>query len=386
MGVLPEPTPEAYHSRQERLRRYINLQLITAGMPPVPLDNASPTSVDAEELLGAFRERLSLLNDPRCPTDRRIESFLHEHFADLPGEAELRLPERTLTLDRHGLARELSLPVDGDSFQNELIHSYRVLNGVLHNPLNDRRTTSGTFHVCEGGLPIPDDKKATPKEAFAGLFRRAFEALREMLALPYTANRPQPVATFVSLLLRPLVCPAVEGCTPEKRLEIRFFAPGGLVSNLDFVESIFGNAGDPFLPENDAGLDVEHWTGHTGAVILAPHLIRATKRELGLPHVSEATDRQRRDGMCWENEAECYNDGRAFKLTCRTTAGVIVTLIADNYFGYCKKEVKTQISYAANLYGNVEEEHAGGATVFPSYNLGEEFHADVRVRQRPHLG
>lgn len=175
LGVLPEPTPEAYHSRQERLRRYINLQLITAGMPPVPLDNASPTSVDAEELLGAFRERLSLLNDPRCPTDRRIESFLHEHFADLPGEAELRLPERTLTLDRHGLARELSLPVDGDSFQNELIHSYRVLNGVLHNPLNDRRTTSGTFHVCEGGLPIPDDKKATPKEAFAGLFRRAFE-------------------------------------------------------------------------------------------------------------------------------------------------------------------------------------------------------------------
>ena len=29
-------------------------------------------------------------------------------------------------------------------------------------------------------------------------------------------------------------------------MEIRF-APGNLVSNLDFVESIFGNAGDPFL-------------------------------------------------------------------------------------------------------------------------------------------
>ena len=35
-------------------------------------------------------------------------------------------------------------------------------------------------------------------------------------------------------------------------MEIRFFAPGNLVSNLDFVESIFGNAGDPYLPENDA--------------------------------------------------------------------------------------------------------------------------------------
>ena len=72
-------------------------------------------------------------------------------------------------------------------------------------------------------------------------------------------------------------------------MEVRFFAPGGLVSNLDFVESIFGNAGDPYLPENDAGLDVEHWTGHTGCVILAPHLTQLTKKELGLPHWDDAT-------------------------------------------------------------------------------------------------
>jgi phosphoenolpyruvate carboxykinase (diphosphate) len=50
-------------------------------------------------------------------------------------------------------------------------------------------------------------------------------------------------------------------------MEIHFFAPGDLVSNLDFIESIFGNAADPYLPENDAGLDVEHWTGRTGCVI-----------------------------------------------------------------------------------------------------------------------
>ncbi|MCU0227507.1 MAG: hypothetical protein MUF01_07690 [Bryobacterales bacterium] len=51
----------------------------------------------------------------------------------------------------------------------------------------------------------------------------------------------------------------------------------------------------------------------------------------------------------------------------------MVTVIADNYFGYCKKEVKTQISYASNLFGNCEEEHAGGALAFPSYVLGYEF-------------
>lgn len=35
--------------------------------------------------------------------------------------------------------------------------------------------------------------------------------------------------------------------------------------------------------------------------------------------------------------------------------------------------MKTQISYAANLIGNVEEEHAGGTMAFPSYSLGDEF-------------
>ncbi|MEQ1840228.1 MAG: hypothetical protein ABL994_07465, partial [Verrucomicrobiales bacterium] len=62
----------------------------------------------------------------------------------------------------------------------------------------------------------------------------------------------------------------------------------------------------------------------------------------------------------------------------------VVTLIADNYFGYCKKEVKTQISYATNLYGNVEEEHAGGALVFPSFDLGEYFHLSTYRKEVDH--
>ena len=74
---------------------------------------------------------------------------------------------------------------------------------------------------------------------------------------------------MVSLMLRPLVCPAVPGVNPERRLEVRFFVPGGCISNIDFVESIFGNAGDPTLPENNAALD-NHWTGTSGCVILAP--------------------------------------------------------------------------------------------------------------------
>ena len=152
-------------------------------------------------------------------------------------------------------------------------------------------------------------------------------------------------------------------------METRFFAPGSLVSNLDFVESIFGNAGDPLTAANDAALDVKSWSGHTGCVILAPHLVHLRKKDLGLPHWDDATDRQRTDSMCWKDASECYNDGSAFKLSCRDASGVMVTLIADNYYGYCKKEVKTQISFATNLMGNTEEEHAGGALAFASYSL-----------------
>src|SRR5688500_11796417 len=84
--------------------------------------------------------------------------------------------------------------------------------------------------------------------------------------------------------------------------------------------------------------------------------------------------------MYWSKPDEKYNNCHAFKLTCRGAAGVMVTLIADNYFGYCKKEVKTQIGYSANLFGLAEEEHAGGALAFPTFNLGDRFTLDqVRV-------
>ena len=220
------------------------------------------------------------------------------------------------------------------------------------------------FHIAEGGLPIPADKIAVPREVFAKLLDSAFHPHEDALTLPFTSDQPEQCRLFVSLLLRPLVCPAT-ATEPAKSLEIRFLVPASLVSNLDFVESIFGNAGDPYLPENDAALDVLHWTGHSGCVILAPHLSEWRKKDLGLPHFDEATPRQRRDGMCWSDENELYNNGNAFKITCRDASGVIVTLISDNYYGYCKKEVKTQIGFAANLYGLAEEEHAGGALALP---------------------
>ncbi|MDB6026687.1 MAG: hypothetical protein JWM68_2910 [Verrucomicrobiales bacterium] len=350
---------------------YLNLKLAALGLPTAQIRGNSPLDRISSALLAHYREAQRLLAEYLCPADQRIQSFLDSYFSETG--VNVRLPSRTLILDRYGLARALSIPADGDKFTSDIITSYRVKQGVLHNPKNDRRTTQGVFHIAEGGAPIPADKLAVPKKVAANLLVLALDPPRELMRLPFTSSQPEEAEAIVSLLLRPAVCPAVPGFIAEKSLEIRFFSPGNLVSNLDFVESIFGNAGDPFLPENDAGLDVEHWVGHTGCVILAPHLTKARKQSLGLPHWDQATERQRRDGMCWKSADELYNNGSAFKMTCRDARGVIVTVIADNYFGYCKKEVKTQISYSANLFGFAEEEHAGGARVFRSYDLGDEF-------------
>jgi len=356
----------------EQIRHAINLRLSLLGCPQADDGDAAWMELTAP-IFARYREVTRRLADRHCPVDERIQKFLDSYLASVgpaPG-----LPARTFVLDQLGLARQMSLPADGDEFTSPLVKSYRLRNGVLHNPANDRRTTQGVFHIAEGGLPIPDDKLAVPKPVFARLLDLALRPSRELLRLPYTVGRLQEAEAMVSLLIRPLVVPAVPGHNSTKRMEMRFFAPGSLVSNLDFIETIFGNAGDPYLPENDAALDIDGWSGHTGCVILAPHLVTVPKHIAGLPPWELATPRERRDGMCWKSETELYNNGSAFKLCARDARGVMVTILADNYYGYCKKEVKTQISFAANLYGSAEEEHSGGALVFPSYDLGDDFSA-----------
>ncbi len=376
----PQSVAAALGGADEKLLDYINFKLASIGCPI----REDPTGHRFNEMVAAFlthhRNVQHKVGEALCPADQRIQTFLDAYFEG--SGAGVTIPPESFVLDQEGIGRILSLPPDRDEFHSDIVHSYRVKQGVLHNPKADRRTTQGSFHIAEGGLPIPDDKIAVPRGVALQLLQHAMNPPDDLLALPFTSTQRDQARCWVSLLLRPVVCPRVDGFTPEKSMEIRFFAPGTLVGNLDFVESIFGNAGDPLLMENDAALDVEHWTGHTGCVILAPHLIRVTKKALGLPHWDQATERQRRDGVCWRGENECYNGGNAFKLTCRNVSGVMVTVIADNYFGYCKKEVKTQISFAANLSGLYEEEHAGGTLIHPSYDLGEEFSGDLHVKMR----
>ncbi len=358
--------------------KYLNLKLAAKGLPIYEKADVSTLEISTG-LIETIREKDRLLHDYLCPADARIQKFLDTYFEELPEDERPKLPKSTLTVDRHGMARELSIAPDQNSFIAENIKSYRVKQGVVHNPKNDRRTTKGVFHVVEGGLPIPFDKKEVPKIAFARMMKAALCPPEDQLELPYTSSQEKKAKTFVSLLLRPMVAPEVPGYIAKTSMEVRYFTPGNYISNIDFVESIFGNAGDPYLPVNDSGLDTEHWSGHSGCIILVPHILGMSKKELGLPHYDDATERQRKDGMCYKSEDEKYNDASPFKITCRDESGVIVTMIADNYFGYSKKEVKTQIGYASNLFGMTEEEHAGGAYAVPRRNLGRKFTPDSTV-------
>jgi phosphoenolpyruvate carboxykinase (diphosphate) len=322
MATAQQATPE--------LARYLDLKLAALGQPtartaadPLLLETVGP-------LLRSHHQKDLMLGQYLCPADMRIQSFLDSYLRDVCPAGAPHLPGDTFILDRPGLARLMSLPPGEDTFSSPYLRSYRIRQGVLHNPSSDRRTTQGVFHIAEGGLGIPADKQGVPKQTFAALLAAALQPPADVMALPFTAGQPEQARLFVSLLLRPLVCPAT-GTDPEKTMEIRFFAPGSLVSNLDFVESIFGSAGDPHLPENDAALDPAHWTGHSGCVIVAPHIVGLPKAALGLPREADATARQKRDGMCWSDPNEPYNGGNAFKICCRDRRGVMVTIIAENY-------------------------------------------------------
>ncbi len=374
-----------------KMLQYINFKLAAMGMPYFYNLEKNHMAADEEQgeistrnfidiasnLIQNYNEKTRLLPDYLCAADRRINGFLKRYFYGI-GEEIVNIPTGTFVLDRAGLARHMSLPPDRNEYINNYISSYRIKQGVLHNPKHDRRTTIGTFHIVADGLPVPADKKEVPRIAFARLLKEAVNPPEELLTLPFTASQKEQAKLFTSVLMKPPVSPEVPGIISEKRMEIRFFAPSSLISNIDFVESIFGNAGDPGLIENDSALDVDGWSGHTGCIILAPNILSCTKKGLGLPHYDDATARERKDGMCWKDDIELYNDGQPFKISCRNSDGVVVTILADNYFGYTKKEVKTQISYSANLLGLSEEEHAGGALVFPRRNLGENYFPTVK--------
>jgi len=94
----------------------------------------------ADSLLKNYSAQRQLLAEYRCPADQRIQNFLNGYLKRNGVDVEIKLPGETFNLNETGIARELSLPYDSNIYKSELVESYRLLQGVLHNPKNDRRS------------------------------------------------------------------------------------------------------------------------------------------------------------------------------------------------------------------------------------------------------
>ncbi|HLP78160.1 MAG TPA: hypothetical protein VK327_14730, partial [Candidatus Paceibacterota bacterium] len=173
--------PHTNSADAARLAEYINVKLSLLGFAPVTRGGNGGLNEILSSLVAQYREKERLLSNHLCPADHRIQTFLYDYLQEVHAP---KLPLRTLVLDQPGMARVLSLPVDKDEFVSSILSSYRVKQGVLHNPRSDRRTTQGIFHVTEGGLPVPDDKIGVPKATFSKMLAQAFNPPRDLMRLP----------------------------------------------------------------------------------------------------------------------------------------------------------------------------------------------------------
>ena len=134
---------ELNQKKDRRLQKYhhINLQLAALGQPTCEMDDDRQYLDIANGLLKKYSQQRRLLAQYRCPADQRIEDFLNQYFDVNDINATVRIPGETFVLEQKGLARELSLPYHGDEFHSAYVDSYRIQQGVLHNPKTDIRTT-----------------------------------------------------------------------------------------------------------------------------------------------------------------------------------------------------------------------------------------------------
>jgi hypothetical protein len=214
------------------------------GLPNAADTDGAAVASLMEPILARQRELSRRLADRLCPVDQRIQHFLNDYLAEI-GQAP-QLPRRTLVLDQPGLARGLSLPANGDIFKSPLLSSYRCATAFCTIPpvIGARRPAFSI--IVEGGLPIPDDKRAVPKLAFSKLLALALNPPPESMQLPFTAGEPLPAACFR------LPAFASPGGACRARFHDRKAHGNPLLRARDrwspisiSSKVIFGNAGDP---------------------------------------------------------------------------------------------------------------------------------------------
>ena len=154
----------ASESTDPKTIRYINLKLALLGFV-----TAASSDPEFDEMRAALmqhqHETDRLLADYLCPADQRIQTFLNSYLAGTGTHDQIARADFRPGSLRSG---PRDLPAAGSrrvflGASDSLIASSR---GCCTIRGRDRRTTHGIFHVAEGGLGIPDDKRGVPKEVF----------------------------------------------------------------------------------------------------------------------------------------------------------------------------------------------------------------------------
>ena len=133
--------------KREVSLQHICLQLASLGHRCKLSSDQGYLSV-ADSLLKNYSAQRQLLAEYRCPADQRIQTFLNEYLKRNGIDAEIKLPGKTFNLNEKGIGRELSLPFNSNTYKSDLVESYRLIQGVLHNPRNDRYRSEDV-----GGIP-----------------------------------------------------------------------------------------------------------------------------------------------------------------------------------------------------------------------------------------
>ena len=217
-----------------------------------------------------------MLGNLLCPADQRIQEFLDAYLKDMCPKGAARLPANTFVLDRAGIgARDVAAACAAILF----FALPEFLPRAAGHPAQSQERPA--HHA--GNLPYR-------RRRFAGSRRQAGGAearLRCAAGCSASASADDLLDAAVHRRSGRSRCDSLSfRCCcgrwfARRRSAIRrrrwrsASSRRAVWSAISISWRAFSaTRGDPYLPENDAALDVMHWTGHTGCVILAPHLVR----------------------------------------------------------------------------------------------------------------
>ena len=207
------------------------------------------------------------------------------------------LPANSFVLDRPGLARVMSLPPGHDSNLSPHLNSLQSYPRDCSQ--SEKRTAyhQGAVSHCRRRSAYPSGQMRSSEAGFREVPGNGTAARRKRFRVSPSRPIRTSRCTCSWLYCCDLVRPAVR-TEPAKTMEIRFFAPvWSAISTL--LRLFFGNGGDPYLPESDSAFDLPHGTRPHGLRDPGASPGRSEEERPRASHFDEASERQRRDGICW---------------------------------------------------------------------------------------